>query len=134
MPMGEQPLPEHAGSKSRYVKDEVHGVIWGNHPDATAEQLEKLKAAVIACKGAFAYSLEDMPGYKGEPVSIKLDTDQPVFSKARRYSKLEEEIRDQKCNEQLSANIIGPCNTTKYASCPTMPGKKDADGNWTLWC
>ena len=106
-------------------------MVWGNHPEATEAQLKMLKEAVVACKGAFAYSPTDMPGYKGVPVSITLDTDQPIFSKARRYSSMEAQIRDDKCKEQYDAGIIGPCNTTRYASCPTMPGKKDSDGNWT---
>jgi hypothetical protein len=70
--------------------------------------------------------MQELPGYSGDmgAFHIELTTDRPIFAKPRRYSLLEREAADKKCEEMLQADIIGPCPSTKYASCPTMPAKK----------
>jgi hypothetical protein len=63
---------------------------------------------------------------------VELVDDLPIVSKPRQYSQLEIEIREEKCQELLAAGFIEsaiPLN--KYASCPTMPAKKNELGEWT---
>jgi hypothetical protein len=119
---------------SRWVHDPEHGWIYGGHPDATPEQMEQLKCMLADEKAAFAYSLQDLPGYCGDlaPAELKMKHDQPVWSPPRRYSPLELSIGDEKVGEMLAAGIISEIHTDcKYASATTMPAKKDADGNYT---
>jgi len=119
---------------ARYERDQDGGWIWGNHPAYTDDEQQELRETVKSLKHTFAYSLRDMPGYSGPlgPVELKLTHNRPLVTPARRYSPLEEEIRDEKCIEQEEAGIIEEISTdNRYASAPTMPAKKDADGNWT---
>ena len=116
-----------------YVKDAEGGWTWGHHSELTPELQAKLEHAVRSRKHAFAYSMKELPGYTGDmgPFSIELVHDKPIFARPRRYSPLEKAAADDKCIELRDAGIIKPCPITKYVSCPTMPAKKDADGNWT---
>ncbi len=119
----------------RYEKDAEGGWVWGNHPGMPDHVKDQLKAEVRARKAtAFAYSMQDLPGYKGiePPFEIKLNTTDPIFTRARRYSPGELKVTDEKCTELDGAGIIEPAGREAgYASAPTLPGKKDADGNWT---
>jgi hypothetical protein len=127
-------LPEgrrYAQLKDSYTQDEEHKWSYGNHPDATAEQQEQLKAMLLRNKQAFAYSMNELPGYQGERVSVQMVHDKPIISKPRQYSKLEEQIRDEKCEELQQAGFIEPADPRNpYASCPTMPAKKNERGEW----
>jgi hypothetical protein len=117
-----------------YVKDEQNGWTWGCHPEMTAAETQALKDVVLARRKCFAYKMTDLVGYHGAagPFYITLDTDKPIFCKPRRYSALEIQITNEKCNELLEAGIIMPAPpNTKYASAATMPAKKDVHGNWT---
>ena len=81
----------------------------------------------------FAYALKDLTGYHGldGPLRIELTTDDAIIQKLRRYSPAEQEIRDEKCIELRDANIITRAPPScKYACCPTMPAKKNAEGDW----
>ena len=125
---------EPADEQQRYEKDPEFGWSYGNHPEATAEQLADLKQTVRGSKDAFAFSLKDMPGYHGDlgPADITVTTQSPIWTPPRRFSPLECEIRDKKCQELLDAGIITKASTqNRYASVPTMPGKKDSEGNIT---
>jgi len=127
-------LPEGRRSnrlKDAYTKDEEHGWSYGNHPDATPEHQAWFKDMLVRNKAAFAYSMKELPGYTGDPVSIKLVHDKPIISKPRQYSRLEEEIREEKCVELKEAGFIEPADPRNpYASCPTMPAKKNEQGEW----
>ena len=95
------------------------------------EQQEQLKNMLIANKAAFSYSMQDLPGYSGDKVTVEMVHDKPIVSKPRQYSRLEEEIREEKCKELQEAGFIEPAaKTNSYASCPTMPAKKDETGEW----
>jgi len=64
------------------VADEPHDARWtvhptgqwvlGNHPDTTPEQRQQLNELLERHKGAFAYSLAEVPGYTGSNVSFSL--------------------------------------------------------------
>lgn len=127
-PEGERELPVGAN----YIKDEEHGWSYGQSDIASEEQMQQLRDLLVANKGVFAYSLKDMPGYKGAPCQFKMMPGARAWSKARPYSPLEEEIRDEKCGELSEASIIVERDTCcDFAANPTMPAKKDPEGNWT---
>ena len=111
--------------KDSYTVDEEHKWSYGAHPQVSEGELARVKDMLVRNKGAFAYSMHDLPGYNGPPVEIHLVHDKPIISKPRSYSQLEEKIRDEKCEELWEAGFIelaDPYNP--YASCPTMPAKK----------
>lgn len=114
-------------------KDPVHGWAVGRHPDMTPAQAEQLKQVILKHKAAFAYSNADLPGYNGDlgPFTIKLKDDGDVFSPKRRYSSLQCKVRNEKCTDLEACGMITPARSARYCSAPTMPAKKDADGNWT---
>ena len=124
---GVVPLPE-------YVKDEEHGWIWGNHPDATPAERAALRETVLDCKNAFAYSLTDMPGYSGDiaPMQLKLKPNARFYTAPRRYSELDKKIRDEKCEELRDAGFIRKLDPpVQFASAPVLAAKKDANGVWS---
>jgi hypothetical protein len=124
---GVVPLPE-------YVKDPDHGWIWGNHPDATPDELGKLRETVLGCKKAFAYSLTDMPGYSGDiaPMQLQLKPDAKFYTRPRRYSELDKKVRDEKCRELQDAGFIRKLDPpVQFASAPVLAAKKDANGVWS---
>jgi len=121
----------------RYEKDEEGGWVWGHHPDMPAKVMEQLQAVVRARKHtAFAYSMDDLAGagYCGRepPFEIKLDTDNPIICKQRRYSPAEIATQNEKCHELCRARMIKPAPLdTKWISAATMPAKRDLQGLMT---
>jgi site-specific DNA-cytosine methylase len=126
----EFPLPH-----SLYTKDTEGLWTWGNHPNMSASQMQRLQQAVRDRKDCFAYAAKDMPGYNGSvpPFTIKFKPGvDSVFTAPRRQSPLEKSIAQEKNTELHEANIIEPCKAnTSNASCQHFPAKKDADGNYT---
>lgn len=117
--------------KDSFTPDPEHLWSYGSHPHATAAEMEQFKAMLVRNRGSFAYSMNDLPGYNGDPVDVEMVDDLPIVSPPRQYSYLEREIRDEKCNELKAAGMIEPADPhNPYASCPTMPAKKDEHGNW----
>ncbi|KAJ9506119.1 hypothetical protein QJQ45_002440 [Haematococcus lacustris] len=111
-----------------------NGVLLAQHAALSQQQAHRMAALVAAHPGAFAHSLSDLTGYKGPrgAFRIELSTTDPIITKPRRYSDLELQVTDKKVQELEEAGIIqpvtGPCD---YASAPTLPMKKDAQGQWT---
>ena len=85
----------------RYKKDEDGGWIWGNSMHLNAAQRVELQAVVRKRKhSAFAYSMEDLPGYHGSmgPFRLELDTDKAIVQPPRHYSPAEQQvIREKTC-------------------------------------
>ena len=77
-----------------YEKDAHGGWIWGNSKQLSKEQRASLQAAVRARKTAFAYSMEELPGYSGAvgAFELELDTSKSVVQPPRRYSPAEQLI------------------------------------------
>jgi hypothetical protein len=123
--------PQRSPAADSYTVDEEHKWSYGNHPAMTEEQLQQLKAMLIRTKQAFAYSMAELPGYNGPQVSMQLVHDRPIISKPRTYSQQELAILNEKCEELRAAGFIEPAHPlNKYASCPTMPAKKNELGEW----
>ena len=132
-PDGEQEDP--SAVSSRWEADPEFQWIYGGHPELSSERQVELRELLIGHKGAFAYSLSELPGYTGElgAVHIVMKDDKPVWSPPRRYSPLEMDIGNEKVAEMLEAGIISeiPTLNAKHASAVTMPAKKAPDGSWS---
>ncbi|GIL94242.1 hypothetical protein Vretimale_493, partial [Volvox reticuliferus] len=125
-----------ATAYERYQKDAEGGWIWGNSITLDTTTNAALKEAVRVRKhSAFAYSMEELPGYSGDqgPFSLDLDTDKPVVQPPRRYSPKEKEVIAAKTAELMKPGIVkeyvGP---TMCAVNPVLAAKKDPQtGMWT---
>ena len=114
-----------------HVKDTEHLWAYGSGT-MTSEQQARLKEMLLARKGAFAYSLKELPGYTGPAAEFTVVPGARAYTKPRKYSPAEEAIGDEKVGELREAGFVVERDTrTDFASAPTMPCKKDADGNWT---
>ena len=126
-------LVEEADTCDRFQRTPA-GWLRCARDDATPEQIELIHAVVRKHDAVFARSLHDLPGYSGQlgdmPIDL-IDPDKLMLQAKRRYSQAEQEVQDEKCNELKDASIIIPSISAHYALNTTMPGKKDADGNWT---
>ena len=109
--------------------------LWVYGGQTTSLQQEQLKAMLIANKGAFAYSLSELPGYTGDlgEVKIVMKDDRSIWSPPRRYSPLELGVGREKVREMLEAGIIVKIDTldARHSSAVTMPAKKAPDGTWS---
>lgn len=115
--------------------DPEHQRVYGDHPKLTAARKARLKEVLLQERGAFAYSLSDLPGYSGElgPVHIRLKHDKPIWMPERKHSPIEKQIGSEKEQEMYEAGIIFKLSTlgAKYASAVTMPAKKAPEGTWS---
>lgn len=107
--------------------------ILGNHPDSTPEQRHKLVELLERQKGAFAYSLDEIPGYAKSLVSFKLiDPNKKMWSPSRRYTEEEYAFGDEKMKEMLDAGVVKEIpSTNPHAAQITLPMKRAPDGSWT---
>lgn len=125
-PDGEAELPSNA----LYTKDSEHLWSYGSTEHATPDQMRRLKDLLVSRKGTFAYSMKELPGYTGPPAEFTMVPGARAFCKQRVYSPLQEKVRDEKFTEQLEADIIVERDSRcDFAACPTMPAKKDENGN-----
>ena len=121
----------------KFTKDKVNGWIMGHHPKATSGGPARFQSMLLKHHSSFAYSLKDMVGYSGHmgPMRIQLkpNTDTTkLFSPKRRYSPHEEDVTNKCCGELRDVEfVIRAPHHTHVASCPTLPRKKDLDGNPT---
>lgn len=108
--------------------------ILGNHPLATPEQRAALLSVLQEEKGAFAYSMSDLPGYSGAlgPAHFDLKEDISMWQSPRQYTDEEYEVGDTKVKEMLEGDIIYEVPTTvRHASAVTLPMKRAPDGSWS---
>ena len=111
----------------QYEKDQEGGWVWGNHREATAEQLQQMKDMVRQHRDCFAYSMAELPGYK-DPVSIGSYSGAPAYCRPKQYSPVEKQIIQQKGEELRDAGIITQLPLDNpFAARPTIAAKKDAE-------
>ncbi len=129
--------PEDTHSSNWTVHPEGQWII-GNHPDLTAKDLEALTNLLMEEKGAFAYTLEELPGYAGDPLTFQLiDPDKRMWSPQRHFTEDELAFGDAKVKEMLQAGVVEEIATTNpHASAVTLPMKRAPDGSWSdkRWC
>ena len=133
-------LPDGAAvtpANNRYRIDPVTEMPMGDHPLATVEEKQAMTDLCHEFKDrAFSFSLNDLPGYKGDKVKLTVISDQAAFQRPRWQSALQKEVTQQKCSEMLEAGIIEPVKADKdkqryYASPAVVAAKKGPDGQWT---
>lgn len=116
------------------------GWVIGNHPCMSDEDKKKVIDLVASHKHAFAFSLQDLPGYAGSagPFTIAppgmgmSDPNKSIVRGPYRKSPLERSIIDEKMAPLRDAGFIVPCDNPQYASELLAVAKKDAvTGAWT---
>eukprot|EP00775_Hariotina_reticulata_P002868 gene2868-biopygen4480 len=107
--------------------------VVGNHPEASAADMQAMVDMLFSNKAAFAYDLDEVPGYQGPPIDFPLiDQQKNMFAKQRQYTTEEFEFGDDKLKEMLQSGIVVEIPTTNpYVSCITLPLKRAPDGSWT---
>ena len=55
-------------------------------PHLTSAKARRVRAFIRAYHGCFAFSLEDLKGYKGKPIHIQLEDDHLIFRRLYRLS------------------------------------------------
>ena len=58
-------------------------------PHLTGAEARKVRAFIRSYRRCFAFSLQDLEGYKGKPIHIQLEDDHPIFWRPYRLSILE---------------------------------------------
>jgi hypothetical protein len=118
--------------EAQYVKDKEGGWVWGNHREASKQQMAAMQRMVRSHKQAFAYSLSDLPGYQ-VPVSVGQYTGKPAYSRPKQYSPAETKVIQEKFKELRDAGLIRKVGRDNpFASRPTVAAKRDATtGEWT---
>ena len=120
----------------RFTVDKQFGYTFGNHVDFTPAQQADLVQLVRGNHAAFAFSLDELPGYSGTlpdaEMKINLTTTDPVFTRSRRKSLVERQIADDKCGQLARLGFIELAAwPAHYASEVTCPAKKALDGQMT---
>jgi hypothetical protein len=119
----------------RFVKEEDGGWMVDQHPEASFESQQQLRAMLREQKAAFAYSAAELTGYAGEhpPFRLDLTSEEPIRTPRRLLAPLAKAVADEKCGELLDAGFIesvrGP--SIPYVSAVTIAAKKDSQGEWT---
>ena len=97
-------------------------------PHLTSAEARKVRAFICLYRRCFAFSLQDLKGYKRKPIHIHLEDDHPIFWRPYRLN-VSERIRVQAhCREVLATRLIEFSNG-KYACAIVMPSNKDIFGN-----
>lgn len=122
-----------AGEKDPFTEsqqlytDPDGGFKFAIHNQYTSEEQEALRRAVRQRKHAFAYSMQDLPGFH-KTVGWKLKHADPIRvpCHSSRFSPAEKQVLDEKCQELEEAGIITEVpSTCKYAAMPVLAAKKD---------
>ena len=110
------------------TKFDVWPLELGPHP--TSAEAWKVRAFIRSYRRCFAFSLQDLEGYKGKPIHIQLEDDHPIFWRPYRLSVSEPIGVHARCQELLAAGLIKFSNG-EYGCTTVMLLKKDIFGNWT---
>ena len=79
----------------------------------------------------FAFSLEDIEPFTGEPMKIDLNSDQAIFRPPHKLGQVEWDFVDAQCKKLESLGFIQRSTQSSYASATVVVRKKDAEGNYT---
>jgi hypothetical protein len=98
-------------------------------PHLTGAEARKVRAFIRSYRRCFAFSLQDLEGYKRKPIHIQLEDDHPIFWRPYRLSVSERIGVQDRCRELLATGLIELSNG-EVACATVMPSKKDIFGNW----
>jgi hypothetical protein len=94
----------------RFTRTE-EGWLLGHHPLFSKQHMLELQSSLRKLKYCFAYSLKELPGYKGVLGKYRIELKpefqgKPIWTKPRQHSAAELAVQDEKCTEMADAGII----------------------------
>jgi len=93
-------------------------------PNLTSAEARRVRAFICLYRSCFAFSFQDLEGYKGKPVHIHLEDDHPIFRRPYRLSASERGGVQTQCHELLATGLIEFSNG-EYVCATIMPSIKD---------
>ena len=79
----------------------------------------------------FAFSMEDVEIFKGEPMQLHLNSDAAIFRPPHKLGQVEWDFVEKQCCNLERLGFIRKSAQSKYASATVVVRKKDAEGNYT---
>ena len=79
----------------------------------------------------FAFALEDIEPFTGEPLQIHLNSEQPIFCPPHKLGQVEWDFVRAQCHKLEALGFIQRSTRSKFASATVVVRKKDAEGNYT---
>ena len=79
----------------------------------------------------FAYSMEDIEPFKGEPMEINLNTDKPIFRPPHKLGQVEWDFVQAQCEKLSALGFIQQSTQSTYASATVVVRKKEEQGNYS---
>ena len=118
----------------------AEGWVMGVHPLITPEMRDDAYQLILKHKSSFAYSFEDLIGYKGSagpfmiapPGQSVTGPNKPIVRKPRRRGMMENQVQDEHMAPLLKVGFIERCTKQVISHEAVIAAKKDADtGLWT---
>ena len=75
-------------------------------PHLTCAEARRIRALIRSYRSCFAFSLEDLEGYRRKPIHIQLEDDHPIFRRPYRLSASERDGVQTRCWKLLAAGLI----------------------------
>ena len=82
-------------------------------------------------KERFAYCMEDIEPFKGEPMEINLNTEKPIFRPPHKLRQVEWDFVQAQCEKLSTLGFIQRSTQSSYASATVVVRKRDEHGNYT---
>ena len=79
----------------------------------------------------FAFSMEDIEPFKGEPMQLELNSEKPIFRPPHKLGQVEWDFVERQCAKLERLGFIRRSKQSKYASATVVVRKKDEEGNYT---
>ena len=73
----------------------------------------------------FAFSMEDIEPFKGEPMQLELNSDKPIFRPPHKLGQVEWDFVEGQCEKLERLGFIRRSKQSKYASATVVVRKKD---------
>ena len=99
-------------------------------PHLTGAEARRVRDFIRSYRSCFAFSLEDLEGYRGKPIHIQLEDDHPIFRRPYRLSASEKAGVQTRCQELLAASLIELSNG-ESARATVTPSHPDVYAHWT---
>ena len=96
------------------------------------EEREEVLTMLEANSDRFAYKVEDLGGYTGEPMGVPLvDEKVNIWSSPHKLSRAEWDYVEENCEKLEKLGIIRESNQRRYASATVVVRKRDENGDYT---
>ena len=79
----------------------------------------------------FAFPMEDLEPFTGEPLQIHLNSDKPIFRPPHKLGQVEWDFISAQCKKLEALGMIQRSTQSLYASATVVVRKKDSEGNYT---